>query len=349
MPAMSESSNASVALPGSGGESPATPVRTPRSRGRFFAVGVGPVARKEFADHLSGLRFGILLVLIAVTTLAAVYAASSAIREAASDSATVEFAFLYLFTVSGESLPSFTSFIIFLAPLLGIALGFDALNSERSQGTLSRLISQPIHRDAVLQGKFVAGLGVVALALTALVVIVAGIGIVLLGTTPSLEEVGRLVAFIIVTVIYVAFWLALAQLFSVVFRQAATSALASIAVWLFFAVFATLIVGLVVEAIAPAGSDATYAEILRNARLENTLNRISPSTLYDEATTALLNPSVRTLGVMVYEQIDRAVVGALSFGQSLLLCWPQVLALVGCVLAFFTISYGAFMREEVRA
>lgn len=346
---MSESSNASVVLSDPGNGPSARSERVSRRRSRFFAVGVGPVARKEFADHLSGLRFGILLVLIAVTTLAAVYAASSAIRAAASDSAKVEFAFLYLFTVSGESLPSFTSFITFLAPLLGIALGFDALNSERSQGTLSRLISQPIHRDAVLQGKFLAGLGVVSLALTALVIIVGGIGIVLLGTTPSLEEVGRLIAFIVVTVIYVAFWLALAQLFSVLFKQAATSALASIAVWLFFAIFASLIVGLIVNAVAPAGDNATNAELLRNAQLETTLNRFSPGTLYDEATTVLLNPSVRSLGVLVYEQIDRAVVGPLSFGQSLLLCWPQILALVGCVLVFFTVSYILFMREEIRA
>ena len=346
---MPQPSNGSVALEGPGGSPSKGAARISRVRGRFFPVGVGPVMRKELGDHLSGLRFGILLVLIGVTCLAAVYAASSVIREAASNSAQVEFAFLYLFTASGESLPSFVSFITFLAPLLGIALGFDALNSERSQGTLSRLISQPIHRDAVLQGKFFAGLSVVGLALTALVVIVGGIGIVLLGTTPSLQEVGRLVVFIIVTVIYVGFWLALAQLFSVLFKQAATSALASIAVWLFFAIFASLIVGLVVDAVAPAGENATYAELLRHEELSTTLNRISPGTLYDEATSALLNPSVRSLGVLVYEQVDRAIVGALSFSQSLILCWPQIVALIGCVLAFFTIGYILFMREEVRA
>lgn len=320
-----------------------------RLRKRFFAVGIGPVARKELSDHLSGLRLGILLVLIGVATVAAVYGASSSIREAASDAASVEFAFLNLFTVSGQSLPSVISFIVFLAPLLGIALGFDALNSERSQGTLSRLMSQPIHRDAVLHGKFVAGLGVVSMALAALVVIVGGIGIVLLGTTPSWEEVGRLIAFIVVTVVYVGFWLAIAQFFSVLFKQAATSALASIAVWLFFAVFASLIVGLVVNAIAPAGQDATSAELLRHEQLSTSLNRVSPATLYDEATTALLNPGVRTLGVLVYEQIDRAVVSPLSFSQSLLLVWPQVVSLIGLVLVFFAVSYLLFMREEIRA
>ncbi len=323
--------------------------RVPRSRARFFAVGIGPVARKELADHLSGLRFTILLVLIGVASVAAVYAASSAIREAAADTTGIGFAFLNLFTVSGQSLPSLVSFVIFLAPLLGIAVGFDALNSERTQGTLSRLMSQPVHRDAVLHGKFLAGLGVVSLALTALVVIVGGVGIWLLGVPPSLEEVGRLILFVFVTVIYVGFWMALAQLFSVLFKQAATSALASIAVWLFFAVFATLIVGLIVGVVAPAGDDATDAQVLRHEQLTTQFNRVSPSTLYDEATAALLDPSVRSLGVLISEQVDRAVVAPLSLSQSLILVWPQVVSLLGLVLLCFTVSYILFMREEIRA
>jgi ABC-2 type transport system permease protein len=320
-----------------------------RRNSRFVAQGTVAVARKEFADHLSGLRFGILLVLVGVTSLAAAYAASSAVREAASSSTSTEFAFLSLFTTSGESLPSVLSFIVFLAPLLGIALGFDAINSERSQGTLSRLIAQPIHRDAVLQGKFLGGLGVISLALTALVVIISGIGIVLLGKPPSPAEIGRLIAFLVVTIIYVGFWLGLAQLFSVLLRQAATAALASIAVWLFFAIFASLIVGLVVNAVAPANADAPPAQQLRHEQLSDDLNRISPTTLYSDATAALLNPNVRTLGVLVYEQIDRAVVGPLSLSQSLILVWPQVVSLLGVTLVFFTASYIAFMREEVRA
>lgn len=325
------------------------PLGAKRRDSRFFAQGTAAVARKEFSDHLSGLRFGILLVLVGVTSLAAAYAASSAVRDAASSSTGADFAFLSLFTTSGESLPSVLSFIVFLAPLLGIALGFDAINSERSQGTLSRLISQPIHRDAVLQGKFLGGLGVISLALTALIVIISGIGIVLLGKPPSAAEIGRLVAFLAVTIIYVGFWLGLAQLFSVLLRQAATAALAAIAVWLFFAIFATLIVGLVVNAVAPANADSPPAQQLHHEQLSDELNKISPTTLYSDATTALLNPNVRTLGVLVYEQIDRAVVGPLSLSQSLILVWPQVISLLGVTLVFFTASYIVFMREEIRA
>ncbi len=327
-----------------------TSAQGPRPRLRLLPVGVGPVARKEFADHLSGLRFAILLILIGVASVAAVYAAGSAVKEVASQfSAGVSFAFLRLFTVSGESLPSLVDFVAFLAPLLGIALGFDALNSERSHGTLSRLISQPIHRDAVLHGKFLAGLSVVGLAFVALIAIVGGVGILLVGVPPSPEELGRLIVFIIVTAIYVGFWLALAQLFSVLFKQAATSALASIAVWLFFAIFAGLIVGLVVNAVAPVGDDSTAAEIVRHERLSTQLERVSPITLYSEATSALLNPNVRSLGVVLTSQVDRALATPLGFTQSLVLIWPQVISLIGVTLLFFTIGYVVFMREEIRA
>ena len=66
--------------------------------------------------------------------------------------------FLYLFTLSPERVPAFHEFLGILGPLLGIAFGFDAINGERAQGTLPRLVAQPIHRDEIINGKFVAGL-----------------------------------------------------------------------------------------------------------------------------------------------------------------------------------------------
>lgn len=315
----------------------------------LLPVGVGPVARKEFADHLSGLRFAILLLLIGVAALASVYVAGQAISDAAVGAQGARNVFLALFTVSAKSLPSFMSFVAFLGPLLGIALGFDGLNSERSHGTLSRLISQPIHRDAVLHGKFLAGLATITLTLAVLLLLVAGLGLRMVGVPPSVEEALRLLSFLVVTVLYVGFWLALAQLFSVIFRQAATSALAAIAVWLFFAIFAGLLVGLVTDAVAPVGADATVAEAYRHEQLSTTLDRLSPVTLYSEAVTALLNPAVRSLGVLLPQQVDRALSAPLGFGQSLLLVWPQVVGLAGAVLVLFAVAYVLFMREEVRA
>ena len=56
------------------------------------------------------------------------------------------------------------SFISFLVPLTGIALGFDAINSEYQNRTLGRLLSQPIYRDVLLFGKALGALVAMALA-----------------------------------------------------------------------------------------------------------------------------------------------------------------------------------------
>ena len=89
----------------------------------------------------------ILVAVVALAGLAAIHSASSNIRDAASQASGTPSLFLYLFTVSPDRVPAFYEFIGFLGPLLGIALGFDAISSERSQRTLPRLVSQPIHRD----------------------------------------------------------------------------------------------------------------------------------------------------------------------------------------------------------
>ena len=74
--------------------------------------------------------------------------------------------------------------------------------------------------------------------------------------------------------------------------------------------------------------------------------------LYEEAATALLNPEVRSLGLVMLAQLDRAIVSDLSLSQSLLLVWPQLVGLVAAtvvIFAFASIAYIAFMRQEVRA
>ena len=123
--------------------------------------GMGALYRKEMSDHIHSKRFLIVLLLILLTSCASIYGALSSLSsETASDSGYI---FLKLFTLSGNSIPSFTSFIALLGPFVGLALGFDAINSERSEETLNRLVAQPIYRDAVINGKFLAGATIIFL------------------------------------------------------------------------------------------------------------------------------------------------------------------------------------------
>ena len=312
-------------------------------------VGWRIVARKELADHLLGIRFVVLLIILGFAAATSVYAASSAIRAVASDASGTASLFLRSFAVAPEQVPPFYALVGFLVPLLGIAFGFDSVNGERAQGTLPRLLAQPIYRDDVINGKFAAGLAVIGLIMTVMTTMVAALTIIRLGIVPSAGEVIRIVVWIVVSVVYVGFWLAFATLCSVALRRAATSALVAIGVWIAIAIFANLVVSLVAGVIAPAPADASTSALLSNAQLQELLARLSPTTLYQEATVVLLNPGIRTIGVILPQQADRAIPSTLSLDQSLLLVWPQVVALVGLTVASFALAYVLFMRQEVRA
>lgn len=307
------------------------------------------VFRKEFADNLLSVRFFVLLIVLGLVAIIAVSLAASSLRDAAEDASQTTSPFLLLFTQSPKELPSFVTLVGFLGPLVGIAFGFDAVNNERTQGTLARLVSQPVHRDDVINGKFVAGLTVIALTLAAVLAVVTGVGIVRLGVIPGPGDLARLILYLLLTVIYIGAWLGFALLCSVLMRRAATSALVAIAAWLVFSLFGALLAGLAADAIAPAGSDASADEQIAHAQTQDTLSRLSPSTLYGESTAALLNPNLRTTGIVLASQANRAVAGALPLDQSLLVVWPQTLALVAITVVIFAITYVVFLRQEIRA
>src|SRR5512141_181691 len=311
------------------------------------------IAAKEFADHISSIRFLVLTVILTLAAAAAVYSAAGQLKNVAPNASGAPSLFLYLFFYhpQGSEVPTFVFFIALLAPVLGIAFGFAGVNGERSEGTLPRLVSQPIHRDDVINGKFVAGLAAISVIFVAIIAVVGAIGVLQLGILPDIEEVLRLAIWVVLAVVYVGLWLALALLCSVVFKRAATSALVDVAVWLALTLFASLLVGIVAGILAPVG-DGTANEQIANLTMQQNLARISPSQLFTEATRATLDPSVQTFDISALVQVNneqRALPSILSLDQSLLVVWPQFVGLIALTSGAFAVAYVSFMRQEVRA
>ena len=307
------------------------------------------IVQKEIADQVKSWRFIILIAIIALTTLGSIYTSLNGLSEAIKNGHLNDsFLFLKLFTASNGTLPSFFIFIGFLGPLLGIGMGFDAINSEHNKGTLSHLMAQPIHRDYLLNAKFLAALTVITVMFFALGFLVMGIGLISIGIPPTPEEFWRIIFFIVLSILYVAFWLNLSILFSVKFRQPATAALTVIAVWLFFTVFYPMIVNIIAKSVISPGMATGYQAYLAT-ELKINLMRIVPNQLFSDATTTLLVPTVRSLGPLTMRQMAGTIPGPLPLGQSLLLVWPQVTGLIASTILCFVISYVMFMRREIRS
>ncbi len=311
-------------------------------------TGCGTVFLKEFADHLGSARMLVLEWLVLLTGIGAVY---TAIQDLKTTTAQDPFLFLRLFTNAHAPLPSFMAVLGFLIPLMAIGLGFDAVNGEFNHRTMSRILAQPVYRDALLLGKFFAGLATLAVALVTLWLLIIGLGLLTLGVPPTGEEVARGFAFLFIAIAYGGLWLAVAMLCSVLFRATATSALVALGLWLLMSVLWPLLTRFLTQAVYPptpltALIGPSYGQIV----FQQTLARLSPNTLFGESLLALLHPSTRALGPVFMSQLQGAVLGnPLPFGQSLLLVWPEITGLVAGVIVLFVVAYVVFQRQEVRA
>jgi ABC-2 type transport system permease protein len=329
----------------------AAPTTTPPAV-RSAAGGWRAVAGKELADAVTSSRFLVLLLILGLAAATPVYFSSGDIRSVAEQASGAHAVFLALFTIGHDPVPSFVGLIGFLAPLLGIAFGFDAVNGERSQGTLPRLLAQPIHRDDVINGKFVAGLTVISLVVIAMTALVAGMGLLRLGIVPAFGEVERLVVWLVVTIIYIGLWLAFATLCSVLTSRAATSALIAIGVWLSLTLFGSLLANLVAGALSPLPDNATIDQTIAHAQTLQLLSALSPDSLFQQVTAVTLDPGITALSVSgpgQLVQLSQQVPTILSLDQSLLIAWPYLVALVALMVASFAGAYVGFLRQEVRA
>jgi ABC-2 type transport system permease protein len=311
--------------------------------------GLGVVMLKELSDHLTSTRMRVLEWLVVLVALAALYGAIQQIKDTTAED---PFLFLRLFTTSRDPLPSFVSFLSFLVPLMAIGLGFDAVNGEHNRRTLSRILSQPIYRDALLFGKFLAGLVTLSISLVTLWLLVIGLGLFLIGIPPGAEEIARSFVFLLVTIVYAGVWLALALLFSILFRSAATAALVTLGLWLLVTFIWPVLSGALAQIIVPPDPRYTALGLQTpgTAQLEQILARFSPSTLYAEIVVALFDPTTRALGPIYLSQLQGAVLGApLPFAESVLIAWPQMVGMIATAIVLFVIGYVIFQRQEVRA
>jgi len=314
---------------------------------------MGTIFRKELADNFSSTRFLILFCLIFMVALITTYMVGASLREATEGLQKPSFLFLLLFTTPGHFI-SLTQFIALFGPLIGIIMGFDAINRERNSGTLAKILSQPIYRDAVINAKFLAGVVTIAIMLTSLLILITGLGLLTVGVVPSWDEVGRLFVYLIVSIFYVSFWLGLAILFSILFRSIATSALAAVALWIFFSFFIGFLSNLLANAIAPIENPKDPDQVVRHSRVADTISLVSPAVLYSQATSVILNPSRRTAKNLVmvgqFEELSmERFEGPLPLGQSLLIVFPYITLMIALTLICFWISYTIFMKQEIRS
>ena len=137
------------------------------------------------------------------------------------------------------SVISLASLRVYLIPLIALMLSFDALVGEFERGTMMLLLTYPVTRWQVIMGKFLGHVLILFIAIS------AGYGgamlIMTLATDASMDGWQAYVSMMAISLLLGAIFIALGYLLSVLVKERATAAGASIGLWLVFVVLYDLL------------------------------------------------------------------------------------------------------------
>ena len=301
------------------------------------------VASKEFSDIVRSKRFIVLIVLFGLVTTVAMATLYVQVAQTIAEWPDSPMPRRFL----GQMAFMLSSTMSLFAPVMGVALGCDTISGEREKGTLKIVLAQPVFRDTVINGKFLAATSAVSLAI--LITSLAGVGAatLILGVTPTGEEALRLTLFLIFSLLYTMTYYGIAAFLSTVSKKTSRSILLSITVWAVFTFVIPIVASLLALMIAPPfrpgepiGTDTE--SFRRYIAISETISSITPNHHFGKIGQYLLNPYV-TPGFLPQPTQE-----PVSVTSSLMHAGPNMLVLTIVTTLAFIGSYMVFTRQEIR-
>jgi ABC-2 type transport system permease protein len=317
------------------------------------------IAGKEVSDSFSSRRFLLILALFTLFSLASAWMGIQSYQQE-----------LEQFRSGGGWAPEKPTLLDVFAPMLSLnmplaagilalLLSYDAVSKEREEGTVELLLSYPVYRDEVINGKFLADLFTLSLALLFAYGLTSGLAVYMTGQIPGINVFIRLSFIWLGTIVYMAFFMALGSLFSTVFRSSWRSLIAGTII-LLLSVATPFIAGFAARQLYeydPSGNtqvmearttehgnkvveepdtqSISHQEVMaKRERFKDRVSRLSPSNSYRNYVREMLGTSADSeIEPTVSKSIDNAV-GYLIF-------------LLSQTFMMFTASYAVFMRQDL--
>ena len=295
------------------------------------------VANKEFSDMIKSRRFIILIVIFGLIM-------------------TIAMATIYIRVVQtmpnipGVHMPrGFLGMMAFMltgtlsnfAPVMGLALGCDAISGEREKGTLKIVLAQPVFRDTIINGKFLAATLAVSLAILITSLISIGASTLIIGVTPTAEETMRMALFLLFSILFTMTYYGIAVFLSTIMKKTSHSVILSVTIWALFTFVIPIIASLIAITIAPPTigprEQATQESIKRFTSIVETITSITPNYHYNKIGQYILSPYSTT-----QPQERSTIMNSLTYAA------PNIIVLAIITALAFIASYITFTRQEVK-
>ncbi len=308
------------------------------------------VASKEFSDIVRSKRFIVLVAIFGlIMTAAMVTVYVSIVQTMPTAPGGPPMPQRFLGTVAYMLISTMPLF----GAVMGVALGCDTISGEREKGTLKIVLAQPVFRDTVINGKFLAATLAVSIAVFITSLANVGASIMILGVTPTGEEALRLALFMVFSVLFAMTYYGIAVFLSTVSKKTSQSVILGVTVWAVFTFVIPIIATLVAFTIAPPiirppspgePMEMDIESIRRYTAIVETISSITPNHHFSKVGQYLLNPYATTGGPFPPQPAQEAA----SVTSSLIYAGPNILVLTIVTTLAFIASYMVFTRQEVR-
>jgi ABC-2 type transport system permease protein len=280
-----------------------------------------------------------------------------------------------------EVFNSMVIFFTFLGMILGAAMGFDQISKERDEGTLKFLVSSPIYRDAIINGKAIGAIATLAVALAAAFLLAIAI-VMVRGVVPGLDDMLRIAAFFAAALLYCTVFFAIAMMMSTLTKSTSMSVICTVGLvvlLIVFSIVALIVSGFIAQAIVGPAPPIDYGSLLNSSTGSANVSYIVSNSEYMNYTTRLvamefqISDAITTMSPvndfgglmgMGLGGIGNAILSKtpvqsfsltmatptrqVSLLDSLASVWVKIFVLIVEMVVAFAVSYVAFMRMDVR-
>jgi ABC-2 type transport system permease protein len=344
-------------------------------------AGIFVVAKKEFMDHVMGKKFLVILAILMLISLLAMHQGVESYNEQLDS---------YKEQIAGieehpegmppgwmPEKPSILFVFQILYAILAIAIGFNLISGEKESGSLKSLLSHPVFRDTIINGKALGGMGALGFAMLVMTLLSIGI-LMMLGIMPTGDEFVRILVFMGFTLLFMFSFFAIALMCSTIAKNSTR------------AITYTLVIFIMISFVMPiagsyvgmhlAGNMPEYPGMARQEINESEGEGISeeeqeriqeefqewwdevigvqemfsigdPKSNFEKVSSAVLNPRFQSSSVSFGSSSTTMITGSraeTSILEALGMVWKNLLVLLVFPVIMFSIAYIKFMRMDIR-
>jgi len=347
------------------------------------AKGLFNVVRKEFTDHLTSMRFIIILALLLIISAVAMYQGIddynkrledykeciSQIKEEEGPHRILKPSIMFIFQ-------RMSSLMAIFGAVLGITMGFDLITREKESRSLKSLLSHPVYRDEIIIGKALGGILALVFAMgIALIILFATL--LILSIVPNMGEFWRIVLFGVVTILFLPTYFSIALMASTVSKDSGRAFMCALIISFVISLGVPLVGGIISESVVgePPEPLEIWYEIPPSAN-GNEAGEVpgrwvpmidEEQERYEEEIRAYwkkrraIEDPINTFSPLSYLEVSSVVLYSatyeiVGYGCSSVTAvedilekiWKNIIALIIFPIVFFAIAYIKFMRMDIR-